>query len=72
MHRSLMLAFILLAACGGSPPPSPIDTDYSECPEPSDPCINPQNYEECTSIVDTCPGELRVIETCPYTFECAE
>ena len=76
MNR-LILAFFLggltaTTACDTST----TDTDAMDtsaawtCPEPTDSCMNEENYQECLDVVATCEGEILIMESCPLQFGC--
>ena len=37
---------------------------------PTDDCMNQDTFAQCQTAAATCPGKVRVMETCPLQFSC--
>ena len=73
MHRLLIpllsTSLILASGCDSSSD----DTSASwSCPEPTDACMDEDNYQQCLDVVATCEGEVLIMESCPLQFGCDE
>jgi hypothetical protein len=47
-------------------------TSYEECPDPSDPCMNSDSFNECLDLIDSVCDEITVVPSwsCPLQFVC--
>jgi hypothetical protein len=45
-------------------------TSYEECPDPSDPCMNNDSFNECLDLIDSGCDEITVVPSCPLQFVC--
>ena len=40
------------------------------CPEPTEACMDEENYQQCLDVTATCEGEILIMESCPLQFGC--
>ena len=64
---SVLATALCLAACESSPS----DTGPAwTCPEPTESCMDEDNYQQCLDVTATCEGEILIMESCPLQFGC--
>jgi hypothetical protein len=53
-----------------------VPEEDTQCPSPDDLCMTDENgrsfYDLCRAVEDDCPGDLAILESCPYQFACRE
>lgn len=71
MTRSILVALLCLAACGGQSTSSDTPDAEAGCPYTLDvPCIDEDALAQCEAAYTECGGEVSVLESCPLQFAC--
>ena len=72
--KSLFPTAVLLGSLFGlACQSSPSDTSSAwTCPEPTEACMDEENYQQCLDVSATCEGEILIMESCPLQFGCDE
>ena len=54
------------------PDQAAVTAPASECPAPTDACMNEENHADCLATAKQCPGYVVQLESCPLQFDCGE
>lgn len=55
-----------------SVPPPPSTPPPTVCPSVDEPCMNDENFQICTDLIDNGCQDLVILESCPLQFQCGD
>lgn len=73
MRTSIIIVTLLVLTMGcGAGTPSANTASRTDCDayRAGDACVTDENVAQCRALAAQCPGQVRVMESCPLQFAC--